>query len=78
MAPNGTPVRIDGAPGGLIGRVSMDMLTVDLTDHPNAGLGSTVTLWGDAPRIDELAHRCNGSAYQLLCGVKRVQKVYSE
>jgi alanine racemase len=72
FAPNGTPVVIDGQPGRLIGRVSMDMLTVDLTDLPQAGLGSRVTLWGDAPRLDVLAPLCGVSAYQLPCAVKRV------
>ena len=76
FAPNGTPVLIDGRPGELIGRVSMDMLTVDLTDHPEADIGTPVQLWGDAPRIDDLAARCNASAYQMLCGLKRTPRVY--
>lgn len=76
FAPNGTPVLIDGAPGALIGRVSMDMLTVDLTEHPQAGLGSEVQLWGAQPRIDTLAARCGSSAYRLLCGLKRAPRQY--
>lgn len=76
FAPNGTPVTIDGQPGCLIGRVSMDMLTVDLTDHPSAGLGSTVQLWGTAPRAVELAQHCHSSAYRLLCGLKRIPREY--
>ncbi|HBK45853.1 MAG TPA: alanine racemase [Xanthomonadaceae bacterium] len=78
FAPNGTPLLIDGRPGALIGRVSMDMLTVDLTDHPQAGVGTPVQLWGDAPRIGSLAGRCNASAYQMLCGIKRVPRRYLE
>jgi len=74
FAPNGTPVQIDGQPGHLIGRVSMDMLTVDLTDLPQAGVGSTVELWGQSPRLDVLAPLCNVSAYQLPCAVKRVAR----
>jgi alanine racemase len=74
FAPNGTPVQIDGQPGRVIGRVSMDMLTVDLTDLPQAGIGSTVTLWGASPRLDVLAPLCGVSAYQLPCGVKRVPR----
>jgi alanine racemase len=74
FAPNGTPVSIDGRPGHLIGRVSMDMLTVDLTDLPDAGVGSTVELWGQSPRLDVLAPLCNVSAYQLPCAVKRVAR----
>ena len=76
FAPNGTPVRIDGVPGSVIGRVSMDMLTVDLTLLPQATVGSTVTLWGEAPRIDALAPLCGVSAYQLPCAVKRVVREY--
>jgi len=71
-APNGTPVLIDGTPGQLLGRVSMDMLTVDLTDHPQADLGSVVQLWGTHPGISALAATCHTSAYSLLCGRKRV------
>ncbi len=76
FAPNGTPVQIDGVPGQLIGRVSMDMLTIDLTDHPQAGLGSIVQLWGTSPTISELAPRCNTSAYRLPCSLKRTPRIY--
>ena len=76
FAPNGTPVTIDGRPGQLIGRVSMDMLTVDLTDHPAAGLGSCVELWGRQVPVTELATHAGGSAYSLLCGLKRVPRSY--
>lgn len=76
FAPNGTPVSIDGRPGELIGRVSMDMLTVDLTDHPAAGMGSRVELWGGQVPVTVLASRTNTSAYALLCGLKRVPRSY--
>jgi alanine racemase len=76
FAPNGTPVTIDGRPGCTIGRVSMDMLTVDLTDHLDATIGSTVQLWGAAPRVVELAEHCHTSAYRLLCGLKRIPHRY--
>jgi alanine racemase len=46
QAPTGTPVLVAGQRSQLIGRVSMDMLCIDLTDVPQAGLGSTVELWG--------------------------------
>lgn len=75
-APNGTTVAVDGRPGRLIGRVSMDMLTVDLTDHPAAGLGSLVELWGRQVRVGELAAQCGGSPYQLLSGLKRAPRHY--
>ncbi len=45
-AGDGTPVAVDGRTVPLIGRVSMDMLTVDLSAMPNAGVGSDVELWG--------------------------------
>jgi len=76
FVPNGAPVAIDGRPGDLVGRVSMDMLTVDLTDHPAAGLGSRVELWGTQVRVHDLAAHCGTSAYQLLCALKRVPRVY--
>ncbi|MGV8940520.1 MAG: alanine racemase [Lysobacter sp.] len=74
FAPNGTPVMIDGRPGQVIGRVSMDMLTVDLTDHPDAGIGSRIELWGRQVQASDLAARCASSAYRLLCGLKRVPR----
>ncbi|MNN55167.1 Alanine racemase, catabolic [compost metagenome] len=52
------------------------MLTVDLTDHPQAARGSIVQLWGNAPTISELAPRCNTSAYRLPCSLKRTPRVY--
>ncbi len=76
FAPNGTPATIDGRPGELVGRVSMDMLTVDLTDHPAAGLGSRIELWGKQVPVSELALHSESSAYQLLCGLKRVPRSY--
>ncbi len=78
FAPTGTPVLIDGRPGRLAGRVSMDMLTVDLTPHPQAGVGTPVRLWGDAPTASALAAHCKVSAYQLLCGLKRVPREYRD
>jgi alanine racemase len=72
----GTPLLIDGKRGGLIGRVSMDMLTVDLTDHPAAGLGSRVELWGPGLPVAEVAARSGNSPYNLLTGLKRVPRRY--
>lgn len=74
--PDGTPVAIDGRPGRLIGRVSMDMLTVDLTDHPDAGLGSRIELWGEQVPVNQVAAAANTIAYELLCNVKRVAFEY--
>ena len=75
-ATSGTPVAIDGRPGELIGRVSMDMLTIDLTDHPQAGLGSRVELWGPNLPVAEVAARSGNSPYRLLTGLKRVPRRY--
>ena len=73
-APNGTPVLVDGVRCRLVGRVSMDMLTVDLTPVPAAGIGSTVTLWGRGAGgsvlpIDDVAHAAGTIAYELMCAL---------
>jgi len=73
-APTGTPVLVDGVRTRVVGRVSMDMVTVDLTPVPNAGLGSEVTLWGNASSgavlpIDEVAHAAGTVGYELMCAV---------
>ncbi len=76
-APTGTPVLIDGQPSRLIGRVSMDMLTVDLTDLPHAGLGSRVELWGKNLLASDVAALAGTIPYQLFCNLRRVPLVYS-
>jgi alanine racemase len=68
-APNGTPVVVDGVRTRILGRVSMDMLNVDLTDVPAAGVGSKVTLWGDALPIDEVASAAGTIGYELMCAL---------
>lgn len=75
-APDGTPVAVDGVRAALIGRVSMDMLTVDLTDLPQAGLGSRVELWGAQVPVAALAVAAETIPYQLLCNLKRVPRHY--
>lgn len=76
FAPNGTPVMIEGQPARLIGRVSMDMLTIDLEEHSQAGIGSRVELWGNNLRVGGLTELCATSPYRLLCGLKRVPRTY--
>lgn len=71
-APTGTPVAIDGQSSRLIGRVSMDMLTVDLTDLPQAGLGSRVELWGNQVSAAEVAMHAGTIPYQIFCNLRRV------
>ncbi|MDT4890229.1 Alanine racemase [compost metagenome] len=75
-APTGTPVSIDGKPSRLIGRVSMDMLTVDLTDLPDAGLGSRVELWGNEVLASEVAACAGTIPYQIFCNLRRVPLIY--
>lgn len=70
-ARNGTPVGIRGARAPLIGRVSMDMLAVDLTDVPGASIGDPVELWGRNIAIDEVAACAGTISYELLTGVTR-------
>jgi alanine racemase len=73
-APTGTPVLVDGQRSRTLGRVSMDMLAVDLTDLPAAGVGSEVTLWGMARSgerlgIDEVALAAGTIGYELMCAL---------
>jgi len=75
-AKDGTPVLIDGQRSQLIGRVSMDMLTVDLTDLPGSGLGSAVRLWGKGLNASEVAAWADSIAYQLFCNLNRVPRRY--
>jgi len=76
-ARNGTPVLVDGLPTQLAGRVSMDMLTVDLTDLPNAGVGSQVELWGANLPVADIARWSDTIPYALLTGVTaRVPRYY--
>ena len=76
-APSGTLVTIDATPSRLIGRVSMDRLTVDLGAAPNAGVGSKVELWGQQVPVSAMAGGVGAIAYELLCNVKRVPRSYS-
>lgn len=75
-AKDGTPVLVGGQRSPLIGRVSMDMLTVDLTDLPNSGLGSPVRLWGNGLNASEVAAWADSIPYQLFCNLNRVPRGY--
>jgi len=68
-APSGTPVLVDGNPSGTVGRVSMDMLCVDLTHLPQAGVGASVVLWGVGLPVEEIASRAGTISYELLCAL---------
>lgn len=69
-APTGTPVVVDGVRTRLLGRVSMDMLAVDLGPVPRAQAGAPVTLWGDEGlSVDDVATAAGTIGYELLCAV---------
>ncbi|MFO7528721.1 MAG: alanine racemase [Marinobacter sp.] len=77
QARDGTPVLVGGQRTRIVGRVSMDMLTVDLTDISNAHVGVDVELWGKNLPAKEVADCCNTIPYHLFTGVtKRVPRTY--
>jgi alanine racemase len=69
LASTGTPILIDGVRTRILGRVSMDMLNIDLSPLPTADVGSEVTLWGQGLPIDEVAAHAGTIGYELMCGV---------
>ena len=69
VAPDGTPVWVGGRRVPVVGRVSMDMITVDLTDAPGADAGDEAELWGMHIPVDEVAERSGTVGYELLCAV---------
>ena len=68
-APTGTPVLVDGIRTRTLGRVSMDMLCVDLTPVPAARVGTAVELWGGALPADEVAAAAGTVSYELICAL---------
>ncbi|MCL4720960.1 MAG: alanine racemase [Gammaproteobacteria bacterium] len=70
-AGGGTPVGIRGQTAPIVGRVSMDMLTIDLTDVPAAIPGDRVVLWGDTPTIEEVAAAARTIPWTLMTGINR-------
>jgi len=78
-APSGTPVLVAGRKVRTAGRVSMDMLVVDLTEAPEARVGSPVVLWGEGLPVDDVAAAAGTIGYELLCAVApRVRFVATE
>lgn len=76
-APNGTSILVNGYKTRLIGRVSMDMLCVNLTNIDNADINSPVTLWGEGLPIEALASAVGTIGYELLCNIsQRVPLIY--
>jgi alanine racemase len=77
-ARTGTPTLVNGRIAPLAGTVSMDAITVDLTDHDNAMVGDSVELWGCGIAVNEVAAAADTIAYELLAGVSsRVPRVYT-
>ncbi|MBW2941534.1 alanine racemase [Zhongshania aquimaris] len=77
QAPDGTPVLINGARAPLAGRVSMDLLTVDVSHLPNVKAGDIATLWGDNLPAAEVGQHCNTISYELFTRITaRVDRVY--
>jgi alanine racemase len=68
-APTGTPVLVEGRRTRTVGRVSMDMIMVDLEGIPDAGIGSPVVLWGEGLPVDEVATAAGTVSYELLCAL---------
>ena len=68
-AGTGTPVWLAGKRSRLLGRVSMDMLSIDLSDLPEVGLGDEVELWGEHVSVDEVAKSAETIGYELLCAI---------
>jgi alanine racemase len=74
-APSGTPVLVNGRPSVTVGRVSMDMLAVDVTAQPQAAVGDRVVLWGGGLPAEHVAARAGTIAYELLCGLAQRVRV---
>nr|VFK45146.1 MAG: alanine racemase [Candidatus Kentron sp. TC] len=70
-APSGCPVLVNGRRVPLIGRVSMDMITLDLRTQPGARIGDPVVVWGRELPVEEIARLSETIAYELVCGVTR-------
>lgn len=70
-APDGAPVLVNGQRTRLIGCVSMDMITMDLSDQPDAKVGDPVILWGEGLAVEEVARIAGTIPYELVCRVTR-------
>jgi alanine racemase len=69
--PSGTPVLVNGQRAPLVGRVSMDLMTIDLRTLPNAKVGDEVTLWGPELPVEEIATAAGTISYELTCSITR-------
>lgn len=74
--PDGTPVLLNGRRAAIAGRVSMDMITIDLRGHDDARVGDQVILWGRGMPVETIARAAGMIPYELVCGVTgRVRRV---
>ena len=74
--PSGTPVLVNGQRASIIGRISMDTVSLDLRECPKAKIGDEVLLWGDELPVETIAHRAGSIGYELLSRVgPRVRRV---
>jgi alanine racemase len=64
-------VLIEGTRVPIAGRVSMDMMCVDLTSVPHAGVGTTAVLWGQGLPIEDVAAAAGTVSYELMCALAR-------
>lgn len=72
-ASSGTPVWINGQEVSLIGRVSMDMIVVDVSQHDNTQVGDFAELWGENLAVDSVAHHAETISYELLCNAGNIR-----
>ena len=70
-AESGTPVLLNGRRASIIGRVSMDLITLDLRGHGDARVGDAVVLWGPGLPVEEIAGHAGTIGYELTCGMTR-------
>lgn len=71
LARPGTPVHLHGRPAPIVGRVSMDLLTIDLREHPQAVIGDEVLLWGAGLPVETIGECAGTLGYELICGMTR-------
>lgn len=76
--PSGTPAMVNGVIAPIVGRVSMDLVTIDLRDVPGAEIGMLVELWGNHVSVDTVASMAGTISYELLCNAgPRAERSYS-
>ena len=77
--PNGAPILLNGKVAGIVGRISMDSISIDITDFPDTQVGASVTLWGQGLAVENIAELANTIPYELLCQISlRVPRAYVE